>query len=218
MKQYLVIGVGRFGTAVATTLYELGHEVVVIDNHEAMVEALMNNVTQAVIGDATDEAILEELDVSSFDSVVVAIGQNLEANVLATVAAKNCGAKHVISKASSILMAKVLAKVGADEVVRPENDMGIKLAVRLSTPQIANAIELDDQHSIAEVEVQDKLQGSLIDLRLPDHFGVQVIVVKRSGHLHVNPKADFEVVRGDILVVIGRNQAIGRLRHHLRGG
>jgi trk system potassium uptake protein len=121
-KQFLVIGAGRFGSALATTLYELGHEVVVIDNSEERVEAIMNQVTYAAIVDATDEDALQKLGVGNFDHVIVAIGENLEANILATVAAKSSGAQQVISKASSNLAAQVLERVGVPEF--PDRDTG----------------------------------------------------------------------------------------------
>ncbi len=136
VQQFLVIGAGRFGSAVATTLYDLGHEVVVVDQREAAIEAIMDQVTHAIIADATDEQALNKIGVANFDAVIVAIGTGLESNILATLAAKSIGARHVVSKATSNLAARVLARVGADLVVRPEHDMGQRLARQLAAPSI----------------------------------------------------------------------------------
>lgn len=214
-KQFLVIGVGRFGAALATALYELGHEVVVIDNSEARVEAIMHQVTHAAIVDATDEEALRKLGIGNFDYVIVAIGEHLEANILATVAAKSSGAKQVISKAPSNLAAQVLARVGADLVIRPEHDMGIRLAMQLATPSIVDAFKLGEKHGVIEIEAQRDLVGRLAQLKLPDRFGVQVIAVNRDGWLEIGPRADYELRPGDNIVLIGSNEAIARLRAHL---
>jgi trk system potassium uptake protein len=215
VRQFLVIGAGRFGSALATTLFEMGHEVVVIDEREAAVEAVMERVTHAVIADATDEETLRKLGVSNFDTVIVAIGHDLEANILATVAAKTIGAKHVVAKAISNLGARVLAKVGADEVIRPEHDMGRRLAQQLATPSIVDAFKLGDAHGVVEVEAGTKLAGTLAHLRLPNRFGVQVIAVNRGGSVDISPGADYQLEPGDRVVIIGSNDAIARFREHL---
>jgi trk system potassium uptake protein TrkA len=214
-KQFLVIGAGRFGSAVATTLYGLGHEIVVVDRSEAAVEAIMNQVTHAAIVDATDEEALRKLGCANFDAVIVAIGENLEANILATVAAKSVGARLVVSKAASTLAARVLAKVGADEVIRPEHDMGVRVARKLATPSIVDAFDLGADHGVIEIEVRPQLAGTLERLRLRNRFGVQVIAVNRAGKLEVGPTGEFELRPGDRVVLIGTNGAIERIRDYL---
>lgn len=160
--------------------------------------------------------VLLALPVSAFDTVVVAIGRNREASILATVAAKAAGARHLISKADTGMTARVLASVGADEVVRPEHDMGIRVARQLATPNIVHAFELGQDHRVAEVEVAgDGLEGSLADLELPRRFGVQVIAVRRGGHLTVGPGAGFVIDRGDRLVVVGANEDFDAFHAHV---
>ncbi|MFO7546255.1 MAG: TrkA family potassium uptake protein [Trueperaceae bacterium] len=215
VRQFLVIGAGRFGSALATTLFELGHEVVVIDEREEAVEAVMERVTHAVIADATEEETLRKIGAANFDTVIVAIGHDLEANILATVAAKSIGAKHVVAKATGNLAARVLLKVGADEVIRPEHDMGRRLAQQLATPSIVDAFKLGDAHGVVEVEAGAKLTGTLAHLRLPNRFGVQVIAVNRGGELDISPGADYVLEPGDRVVIIGSNDAIARFREHL---
>lgn len=217
-KQILVIGAGRFGSAVATTLAASGHDVVVADVDEAALRPLMDEVTDAFVLDATDEGALESIGVGNFDTVVVAVGSDFEAGVLATVAAKSAGAAHVVSKATSETLAKVLRRVGADEVVRPEHDMGVRLAERLESPSVVDAFMLGDEHEVVEVKVgsQSSLKGRLADLRLPARFGVQVIAVDRDEKVHVSPGADFELAPGDRVVVIGEVEALRKFERDIR--
>ena len=213
-RQFLVVGVGRFGSSVAQTLYDLGHEVVAVDSDEGALEEVMGRVSHAAILDATDERALKKLGLEHFDTVIIAIGEDLESSILATVAAKGAGARHVISKASGGLTARVLASVGADEVVRPEHDMGVRLARQLSAPNIVDTLELGADHSVVEVEAK-RLRGRLADLKLPNRFGVQVIGVRRGGALTVSPGADFEVKPSDRVIVVGSNKDLERLRERL---
>ena len=216
-KQFLIIGVGRFGSALARSLYQQGHEVVVVDQDEDKIERIMDDVTHALIADATDEDVLRKVGVGNFDAVVVSIGANFEANIMATVAAKSLQAKRVISKATSNVSAAVLQRVGADQVVRPEHDMGLRLARQLSTPELVDAFNLGEGHTVIEVEANGKLLGSLAELRLSNRFKVQVIAVNRGGEVVVTPGADFVVERGDTVVLVGSNEAVGRFRDHLSG-
>lgn len=216
-KQILVIGAGRFGSAVARTLAEYGHEVVVADVVEAPLRPLMDLVAHAAVVDATDEEALRRLGVGNFDTVVVAIGTDFQAGVLATVAAKAAGAKRVVAKATDAVSAQVLSRVGADEVVRPEHDMGVRLAQQITTPSIVDAFKLGEGHEVVEVEVGEEplLHGTLNKLRLPNRFGVQIIAVTRDGRLNINPGADFDLKKGDRLVVIGSTDAIHRFEGEL---
>ena len=210
-----MIGAGRFGSALAVTLYNLGHEVVVVDHREEAIEDIMNAVTHAAILDATDEGALKKLGLNTFDQVIVAIGGNFEANILATVAARNLGAKRIISKATSNIAAKVLSQVGADEVIRPEHDMGIRLAKQLATPSIVDAFNLGDDFEVIEFEAQNKLCGRLDQLKLTNRFGAQIVAVNRDGKLEVSPGADFEIRSNDKVVLIGDSKAIKSLRNYL---
>lgn len=215
MREFLIIGLGRFGSGLAETLYGMGQEVVAVDISEDAVTRVMTHVTHAVILDATDELALKKLGVNNFDHVIVAIGSNLEAAILATVVVKTAGAKNVISKADSQLSARVLASVGADEVVRPEHDMGVRLAQQLVAPSIMDSFRLGSKHSVVEIESRGKLRGKLAKLQLPGRFGVQVIAVTRLDQLEVSPGADFELLEGDRIVVIGANEDIDALRDYL---
>jgi trk system potassium uptake protein len=217
VRSFMVIGAGRFGSALARTLFDLGHEVVIVDRDEAALEAVMAHATQAVVLDAGDEETLGRLGPGNFDAVVVAIGESFEGAVLAVAAAKALGARRIVAKATSQLAAQVLAKVGADEVVRPEHDSGVRLARHLVTPALVDAFELGENSGVVEIEAGPDLVGTLAHLRLTNRFHVQVIAVARGERLTAAPKADFEVVAGDRLVVIGATDDLDRFREALGG-
>ena len=217
VRSYLIVGAGRFGGAVARTLFELGHEVMVVDRREGPLEEVMAHATHALVLDAANEGELAKVGVSNFDAVVIAIGDSFESSVLATAAAKELGAQHIVAKAGSGRAAEVLAKVGADHVVRPEHDMGERLAQQLVTPALVDAFALGDAHGVLELVAGPKLTGTLAHLRLPNRFAVQVVAVERGDALTVGPKADFEVEEGDILVVIGSTEALDRFREGVGG-
>jgi trk system potassium uptake protein TrkA len=216
-KQILVIGAGRFGSAVALTLARAGHEVVVADVDEAALRPVMDEVAHAAVVDATDEEALRRLGVGNFDTIVVGIGTNFEASVLVTVAAKAAGGQRVVAKATSSTAARVLQRVGADEVVRPEHDMGVRLAHQIATPSLVDAFRLGEEHEVVEIEVGEEeiLHGRLAKLRLPNKYGVQVIAVTREGELRISPGAEFEVRPGDRLVVIGSVESVRRFEAEL---
>ena len=151
-KQFLIIGLGRFGSSIAKTIYELGHDVLAIDKDEEKVQEISDYVTHAVQMDSTDESILKTLGVTNFDVAVVTIGSNLQDSVMATLILKELGVKYIIAKANNELHAKVLTKIGADKVVLPERDMGTRVAHNLVSSNILDYIELSEEYSILEIE------------------------------------------------------------------
>ncbi|THF84864.1 TrkA family potassium uptake protein [Deinococcus sp. KSM4-11] len=214
-KQCLVIGLGRFGTAVATTLYEMGHEVVAIDHNEENVERVMNLVTHAAIVDAGDERALRAMGIADFDVVVVAIGTDVQANILATMNAKSLGATYVVSKAIDEMARRVLERIGADLVIRPEHDMGVRLARQIATPNIVDTLDLGGDYAIVELEANERMKGTLRDLNLTGRFGVQVIAISHAGKIEVTPGAGDIVKPHDRLVVIGTSHHLDELRRFL---
>ncbi|WP_293911916.1 TrkA family potassium uptake protein [Deinococcus sp.] len=216
-KQCLVIGLGRFGTAVATTLYEMGHEVVAVDKSSENVERVMNLVSHAAILDATDERALRSVGVADFDVVVIAIGLDVQANILCTMNAKAQGARQVVCKAIDEMAQRVLERIGADQVVRPEHDMGVRLARQIATPNLVDTLDLGSDHAVTEIEANERLVGSLASLNLTQRFGVQVVAVGRSGQLVISPCAEEELRPRDKLVLIGATRALDELRRFLGG-
>jgi trk system potassium uptake protein TrkA len=210
-KQFLIIGLGRFGSGVANTLYDLGHEVVAMDASEDPVQENMNRVTHAVVADATDEATLRDIGVSHFDAVIVAIGANVEANIYATLAAKDAGAKYIVCKAMDGISKRILEKIGADKVIRPEFDSGVELAYGLASPKLLAQIELTDDVSVIELEASSEITGRLDTLTFAKQ-GVQIIAHARGTTVRTALTGETEIKLGDKLVLLGRNTALERLR------
>lgn len=216
-KQFLVIGLGRFGTAVATTLFELGHEVVAVDESEERVRDLMDRVTHAAIVDAADERALRSLGVESFDAVIIAIGANVEANIFATLAAKDAGARHVVCKAHDDVARRILEKLGAERVVRPEHDSGVELARSLASPGLIAELELTREVGVIELAAGAELTGTLATLDLTRRFGVHVVAHARGDTVRVALGPEAEVRRGDKLVLVGKKTVLETLRRDLGG-
>ncbi len=214
-QSFLVIGTGRFGSSVARALFDFGLEVVAVDQSEDRLAEVLDHVTHAAVVDATDDRALAQLGVASFDIVIVAIGSDLEASILATVAAKSAGARYVISKANSRMTARILASIGADEVVRPEQDMGRRLAQQLAKPNEIATLQLGPDHGAAEFEARDRLTGTVESLHLDERFHVRIVAVHRGNFVEASPAPDYEVFKGDRILLIGRNEDLEAVREYL---
>ena len=212
MKQFIVLGLGRFGSAVATTLVELGHEVLGVDNDEERVDDLKDKITQAVQADITEEKVLKELGVKNFDAAIVSIATNLEASILVTMMLKEMGLKYIIAKAQNNLHAKVLKKIGVDKVVFPERDMGARIAQRLITPNIKDYIELEPDYNIIEIEaLPEFVDKSLSELDMRNKYGINVLAIKRDSSFNISPRAEDIIKKDDFLIVIGETKKITEL-------
>lgn len=225
MRQFVVIGLGRFGSSVARTLVERGHEVLAIDSEEEKVAAIADHVTHAVQLDASDEKALRSVGVADMDVAVVSVG-DISASILITLLLKELGVGLVASKALDPLHAKVLRRVGADKVIFPERDMGVRVADSLSTPAIFDYIEVSPTHSIVELVAPGSFQGKTMrELDLRARYGVNVIAIKRKKpkiskegvseieeEFILGPTADEEIVHGDLLVLLGRDEDIEKLK------
>jgi trk system potassium uptake protein TrkA len=210
LKTFAVIGLGRFGTSLAITLCRMGHEVLAIDEDEKKVEEIIEFVTHAVQADAKDEQALKELDIKNFDAVIVSIGK--EASIWVTVMLKEMGVKKVIAKAQTELHGKVLSRVGADKVVFPERDMGERVARALVSDNIMEQITLSPEHSIIEMIAPPKFIGkTLQDIALGREFGVTVLAIRRGKEILISPNAKTEIIEGDLLVIIGRNEQLEKM-------
>ncbi len=214
MKQFAVLGLGRFGSSLAKTLYDLGHEVLAVDEREEAVQEISESVTHAVQADATDESALRSLGLRNFDVVIVSIGADIQSSILVTLIVKELGVKYVVAKAQSELHAKVLYKIGADRVVLPERDMGLRLAHNLVSSNVLDFIELSSDYSIVEVAALNEWQGkTLKDLNFRRKYGLNVIAIKHNGEMNVSPRAEDIIEENDVLVVIGENEGITRLEN-----
>lgn len=212
-KQFAVIGMGRFGSSVAKTLRKLGYEVLAVDSSEDRIQEIAPFVTHAVVADATDEDALKELGLRNFDVVVVSIGQDIQASILCTVLLKDLGVKHLVVKALSELHGKVLERVGADRVIYPERDMGIRLANNLVSAGMLDYIELAPHYSIVEILAPEEFHGKTLgDLALRARFGVQIMAIKRDDEIKVGPGADDMIQPGDILVAMGDDRHLDKFQ------
>jgi len=218
MKQFIVLGLGRFGSAVATTLVELGYEVLGVDNDEERVDELKDKITQAVQADITEERALKELGVNNFDTAIVGIGGDLETSILVAMMLKEMGLKYIIAKAQNNLHAKVLEKIGVDKIVFPERDMGRRIANNLVTPNIKDYIELEPDYSISEIEaLPEFVNKTLSQLDLQNKYGINVLAIKRGNRFNISPQLKDIIEKYDFLIVIGETKRItelaGKVKH-----
>lgn len=213
MKSYIVIGLGRFGTEVARQLCVHGCEVLAMDNSNELVQHISNDVTHAVVGDARDKEVLRALGASNFDCAVVAIGGNLANSVLATMNLKELGVPHIVCKAHDETHRQVLMKLGANQVVIPEKENAARLAKSLSSPNVLDYIELSDDYGIIEVPAPKRwMDKSLKELNVRAKLGVNIIAIKSGGQINVSPSADYKILSGDVMVVLGGTDALSAVQ------
>lgn len=211
-KQYLVIGLGKFGMSVAKTLYALGNDVMAIDSDENTVQEISDSVTHSVQVDATDEAALRSLGIRNFDVAVIAIGSDIQSSVMITLLVKELGIKYIIAKALSELHAKVLYKIGADRVILPEKDMGVRVAHNLVSTNILDYIEVSPDYSIAEIISLPEWKGyTLRELNIRAKHGINVMAIKRLNDINITPGAEDVIQEGDIIVAIGTSEDLSKL-------
>ena len=211
-KQYAVLGLGRFGSSVALTLADAGCEVLAVDSDEEKVQELADHVTYAVTADVTEPGVLESLSVSNIDIAVVGIAGNMEDRILATIRTKEAGAGYVIAKAMSEIHGTILAKVGADKVIYPERDSGIRLAKNLVSGNFMEFFALSDTYSIVELKVPGTWVGkSLRELDLRKNLGINMIGVMMEGKTVVNVDPETPLEKSWTAIVVGDNRDLQRL-------
>ena len=215
-RDFAVIGLGRFGGSVCRELSMEGMDVLAIDIDEDKVNEFKNIASYAVIADSTDEITLKELGIKNIDHVIVSIGDNIQASILTTVILTDLEIKKITVKAQSDYHEKILNKIGADQVVHPERDMGKRIAHNIISSNILDYLELSDEHSIVEVKAGRKMRGkTLIDLDIRANYGCNVVAIKRANDINVSPSADDILDQDDILIVIGADRDISRFEKHL---
>lgn len=221
MKQFAVVGLGRFGTTVATVLVEKGAEVIGVDRNKKRVEDIKDDITSAIRIETMDEESLRECGMEKVDAAIVCMGLDVEESILATAILKKIGVKKVIARASTNLHADILRMVGASEIVFPERDIGEKVAIRLASPGLEELIELGEELSLAEIEVRpNTLAGkSLNDLGLFAKYKVRPIIIKKKvvyekagetveEEIRELPDPDYVVSEGDTLLVLGETKHV----------
>lgn len=220
-KQFAVIGLGRFGSAVALTLAESDCDVIAIDRNENKIKTIADRVTLAINMDAMDEAALREAGVQNVDVAVVSIGENVEASILVVMMLKEMGIKEIIAKAVNDLHGRVLANLGVDRVVYPERDMAQRVAHSLIKPEFLEHIELSPEYSIVELPAPKFLWDKTIkDTNLRAEYGISIIAIKRKHKINeteretwnINPLPTDVIKKDDVLVMLGANADIEKLR------
>lgn len=207
MKSYIVFGCGRFGEAVAKTLYELGYDVLAVDGDLQKIQDITPYVTDAIQCDILDESALDELGVSNFDVAVIAIGANLEASIISTIYAKEQGVKKVVAKATSGLQGTVLEKLGVDMVIYPEREMGTRLAHILASNSIIDYAYSSNDYGIIEIVIPEKWIGkTLSEINFRNKYKATVIAIKRNGKFIITPVSDEKFLEGDNLVIMGNEK------------
>jgi trk system potassium uptake protein TrkA len=212
-RQFVVIGLGRLGTAMIATLDSLGYDVLGIDTNEELVQDLSGDFPSAhlVAADATDEDVLRDLNVGHFDAAAVVIGENMEAGILATANLKELGVPFVVSRAISGLHGRVLQRIGADRIIEPEKDMGAQVARTMASPAVMDYVDLGEDEAVIEAAVPEKwIDKSLADLHLSREAGLTVLAVKPKGKAGTIPRGDTVLRRGDVLVVGGTKEKLDR--------
>jgi trk system potassium uptake protein TrkA len=217
-RSFAVIGLGRFGNAIATTLAEFGHEVVGIDSSEEKVGQVADFVTTAMQLDATDERALRAAGIQDVEVAVISIGEDIESSVLVVMLVKELGIPTIVAKATTPLHGRILKKLGVSRVIFPEREMAVRIAHSLVVPNVLDYVELSRDFSIVEIPAPPEFVGrTLRDLQLRPRFGLTLIAIRRRGDAggpdvtNVGPSGDDEIRTGDVLALLGPNAQLSDL-------
>lgn len=213
IRRFVVVGLGSFGSGLVETLGSLGHEVIAIDIDQTKVEAMEPHATRAAVADGTDVETLDRLGADGADAGIVSVGTDMAASVLALMALHDLEIREIYAKAISDDHATILDRLGATEVIRPEQESAYRLAVRLSQ-RLLDYMPIAPGYSMEQIPTPDAFIGkTLLDLRLPQRLGIGIVAIHDllTGKLHVVPPADYRLKDSDTLWVIGSNEALAEL-------
>ena len=214
MKSILLIGLGRFGRHIAIKLDELHHHVMAVDKEDTRVDAVLPFVTNAQIGDATNEDFLSSLGVGNFDVCIVAIGDNFQNSLEVTSLLKELGAKMVVSRAARDVHAKFLLRNGADEIVYPERQLADWVAIRYSADHILDYIELDEEHAIFEISIPEEWLGKTIgQLDIRKKYNINIMALKTNDIMNLEISSDTQLLKGSTMLVLGETKHIQKCFH-----
>ena len=209
MISVLLIGMGKFGRTLGDQLLEMGDEVMIVDKNEDIVNKLAPRYTNALIADCMSLDNLETMDIPSFDACVVAIGEDFQASLEITSNLKDCGARRIVSRATTAIQRKFLMRVGADEVIYPDMDIAEKLAVRLNSDNVINFVDLDADYAIFEIELPKKwLKKTLVEVNPRVNYGMNILTIKNSGEIIYSISGDYVFRECDQLLVFGNTERI----------
>ena len=212
MKQYVVIGMGKFGQSLALELAKMGHEVLGVDIDEASLLSVQDHITHVIVADATNEEAIESLGIENFDCAIIAIGDVLQNSILAAINCKDMGVNAVWAKATTKTHARVLEKIGVDRVIFPEQEMGIRTAHLLDSNNVLDYIALSNEYQLLEIITHDKWVGKTLgELNFRRNYGVTVIAVRGAEAFEVSPDANYQINPADVLVVVGKAKDLDKL-------
>ncbi|MBQ1733753.1 MAG: TrkA family potassium uptake protein [Lachnospiraceae bacterium] len=214
MKSILIIGLGNFGLLLAKKVHELGHQVLAIDKDEERVNAALPFVNDAMIGDSTNEGFLRSLGINNFDVSIVTIGNDFQSSLVTTSLLKELGGKLVISRANREVQEKFLLRNGADEVVNPEKQIAKWTAIRFTSDNILDYIELDKSHAILEVKLPEAWMGKSVgEVDIRKKYGINIMAVKENDRININILPDLVFTEGQTLLVLGEQKSIQKCFH-----
>ena len=209
MKSVLLIGLGRFGRHIAMKLYDMGHQIMAVDSNEERINAVLPFVTNAQIGDSTNEEFLSSLGIRNFDACIVAIGDDFQSSLETASLLKEMGAKHVVARASRGVQEKFLLRNGADEVVYPEKQLAAWTAIRCTSEHILDYMQLDDDYSIFELEIPADWNGkTILQLDIRRKHGINVLGIRENGKLNMNITPDTVLSNGKSILILGQQKAV----------
>ena len=212
-KTYAVFGLGRYGLAVARELIENGAEVIAVDLDEAVVNSVAGELPICKCSDITDPEVIAQLGISNVDVVIVAMANNLEASVMTVTLCKELGVKTVIAKRANEIHQRILTRVGADQVVFPENESGVRLAKNLISSGFVDMLSLSEDVSVVEMDIRDEWIGqNLIELNLRKNYSINVIAIRKGEVVSVDIDPEEKLCKSDKLIVIGNTQRLARLK------
>ncbi len=214
-KQVVVIGLGRFGSNVVKSFYNLGHDVLAIDKNEDRVQIIMGQASYALSGDATNEMVLRDLGIQNYDAAVVAIGSDMVASITTAVLLKTMGVRYVVARAHDELHSNTLELIGVDKIIQPESEMGVRLAHNLFNPDVEEYLEITPNYGISKMKVPKRFNAmSLEELGLVnqrDKLGLSVLAVRRGNDITLNPDPSDRLQDGDWIVLVGGDELLYRL-------
>jgi len=212
MKSFIVLGLGRFGISVAQTLYDMGYEVLGVDADEKIVNEYSRHIVHTVQADITSEEFLKSMDIKRFAAAVVSVGSNIQVSIMATVLLKELGARFILAKAQDDFQGKILQKLGADKVILPEKDIGIKVGHSLAAESFFDMVEISPEYSITSIESPPSWYGkNLGQLAARTKYGVNILAVKCQQKTNIMPGAGTIIEKGSIITVLGKNDDLEKL-------
>lgn len=212
-KEFVIIGLGQFGINVAKTLANAGLTVMAVDKDEFVLEKVADEVTHTICMDATNPEAMKQLGIQNYDGAIVGMGHDLQTNVIITMQLKEMGVPYIMAKATTELEGRILRKIGADRVIFPDKEMGLRVGSEIMNGNYFEVVELSEKYSIVDILCPMTWSGkSLREVNIRSNYGVSVIGIRRREETYINPEPDYMIEEDDILIVLGHNNELQKLR------